>query len=269
MNGTSKPIRFIIGCLVFVLTLMILGTVVFDKYIKTSDLELTHQIIFDISAQGQDPEIFEQTLTVLQQNLNATAGVVSTTFSKEVSAQKHVFLTARLAPQVAVSQEELLSNLRQIYPNIALQSQTLTTSLITQLHKTLLVLSMTLMIFVATAIILSISLVTRTGLSMQKSVIDILRLIGSPNSFIARQFQWFTFRMSFFSSIMGMLLAFGCFVSLSLFSNVLGISINLRLMSQELIILIFCLPLSISLLALMVARIEVIRTLIRLDTRHP
>ncbi len=268
IDTSSKPIRFVIGCLVFMLTLMLLGAVAFQKYIEMGDSQLKQSVIFDVNGEGQDPEVFDQTSRALRQNLSATAGVVGTEYVVDQAAPRHLLLTASLASQMVLTHEDLLSNLRQIYPHVTLQSQLLATSITDPIYRALLLITFALMGLVGVTMMLSITLVTRTGLNMQRSVIDILRLIGAPNPFIARQFQWFAFRMSFVSSFLGVTFAFSCFFIFTLLSKKLGIPENATVLHQELVIIMAALPFVIALLALVVARVEVVRTLIRLDRQY-
>ena len=60
---------------------------------------------------------------------------------------------------------------------------------------------------VLVAAVLAVVFTVRTGLAVHRDEIEILHLIGAPNSYIARQFQWHTARLSVVGGLGGALLA--------------------------------------------------------------
>ncbi|HVJ33703.1 MAG TPA: FtsX-like permease family protein [Terriglobia bacterium] len=66
-----------------------------------------------------------------------------------------------------------------------------------------------LVLLVLTAAAATVVFVTRTGLAVHQPVIEILHLVGAQDSYIARQFQAQSFRVSLAGGIIGTLLAIG------------------------------------------------------------
>ena len=83
-------------------------------------------------------------------------------------------------------------------------------------------------LLVAGACLLSVVLVTRSGVVIHHETIELLHLIGARDSYIARQFQSEAFRMGLRGSLLGMVLFLAAFAMLSWSSA----SINVVLMQR-------------------------------------
>ncbi|MFX4219582.1 MAG: cell division protein FtsX [Thalassobaculum sp.] len=71
-----------------------------------------------------------------------------------------------------------------------------------------------ILVVVLLAAVLAVVFAVRTGLSVHRDEIEILNLIGAPDRYIARQFQWHAGRLSLIGGIVGALLAVASIVGL-------------------------------------------------------
>jgi cell division transport system permease protein len=122
---------------------------------------------------------------------------------------------------------------------------------------------------------LTVIFVTRTGLATHRAVIEVVHLIGAPDRYIARQFQAQALRLGIFGGIVGLicgaatvigvdkLLAFAARQSVAPGSAAPGLSFDFRLLPWQWIVLAI-LPIVVALVAMMTARITVLRSLARM-----
>ncbi|MDF1793779.1 MAG: hypothetical protein P1U88_17840 [Thalassobaculaceae bacterium] len=66
------------------------------------------------------------------------------------------------------------------------------------------------------AAVLAVIFAVRTGLSVHRDEIEVLNLIGAPDRYIARQFQWHAGRLSLIGGIIGAVLAVASIIGLQL-----------------------------------------------------
>ena len=268
---SNAPFRLIVGCLVFVLTLALTGTFSLNHFIERFNQDILENLVFEVDLVGSDAHQHQNTLMVLQQTLNGMPGVresvVFPVSNQDGLAPASVFIEARINPNVSINVDELLMKMHQVYPNIHLQSHKFIQANIDYLLKSLKIFSYSIITLIATTIIIAISLITRSSLRMHRSVIDILRLIGAPNGYIARQFQWLAFKIGFSSSLFGVFFGVLVFYSMIQFGVSFGLPSEVSIFDQRTVASFLALPAFIALLSLFVARVEVFRTLVKLDTQ--
>lgn len=123
---------------------------------------------------------------------------------------------------------------------------------------------------------LTVIFVTRTGLATHHAVIEVVHLIGAPDRYIARQFQAQALKLGIFGGIVGLacgagtvlgidrLLSFAARQSLAPgMTSGAGLSFDFRLLPWQWIVLAL-LPVVVAIVAMMTARITVLRSLARM-----
>ncbi len=99
-----------------------------------------------------------------------------------------------------------------------------------------------------------------------RAIIDVLRLIGANNKYIARQFQRQAFFAAFKGGIIGIVLAIPVIYSLSWLTGYLGIPEVLKgVIGPHVFIILAFIPFVISFLSMVISRIAVFRTLVRME----
>ncbi|WPZ34992.1 FtsX-like permease family protein [Thalassobaculum sp. OXR-137] len=73
-----------------------------------------------------------------------------------------------------------------------------------------------ILVVVLLAAVMAVIFAVRTGLSVHREEIEILNLIGAPDRYIARQFQWHAGRLALIGGIAGALLAVASIVGLQI-----------------------------------------------------
>ncbi len=123
------------------------------------------------------------------------------------------------------------------------------------------------------AAVLVVVFAVRTGLAVHRDEIEILHLIGAPNGYIARQFQWYTGRLALLGGVVGAILAIASLVALqvaldrwSLDSSSVGLDglIALMRLGWQDWVAFALVPLLIAVIAMVTARISVLISLARL-----
>jgi cell division transport system permease protein len=118
---------------------------------------------------------------------------------------------------------------------------------------------------IALTVMITITLITRSSLATHASVIDVLRLIGANNRYIALKFQKRAFWLALTGGLWGALIALPILFSLNWLSVWLGVPDVLKpTLSWMLLGIILALPFVVGGMSLIVARFSVLRTLARL-----
>jgi cell division transport system permease protein len=276
---SNRPIRLIIGCLVFVLTLILSGTLALNHFVEKFSTNSQDNLVFEVNLEGVDPTQHISLLGTLQQAINAFPPVKESfvipleqpslpASMKDASLKSPPMLTfieAHTYPNAPYQASELLMTLRHIHGGTHIQSNHFIQKNLRYLHHSLTLFSYGIIALLYFAIIVTISLITRSTLKMHGNVIDILRLVGATNNYIAKQFQWVAFRLGFSSSLLGVSLGVIIFFMVTSFATRFGLPSDFIVFNQNILVSFILLPLFVGFISLFVARFEVIRTLIRLD----
>jgi cell division transport system permease protein len=117
---------------------------------------------------------------------------------------------------------------------------------------------------------LTVIFVTRTGLATHRGVIEVVHLIGAPDRYIARQFSSQALKLGILGGIVGLALGAGTVLGID---RVIGFSlgaaagsslaVDFRLLPWQWAVLAL-LPLVVALLAMLTARLTVLRSLARM-----
>ena len=265
----SRPIGVLVGCLAFVLTIMIAATFALHHFFDIFQKDLHHNAVFEVNLPQTPSQQTQDILIALQQYLNAQSFVKEThiiPMTGDGNLLHTAFIETRFDSNTVVSLDDIMKNIRTITPHVHLQSNAFMRANLAYLYDSLRYFSYGVIALIAFTMMGTISFVTRSGLRLHRSVIDILRLIGASNHYIAAQFQWHAFRLGLSSSLLGILcgtVLFALFASLGK-----GIDFNLFSLSHTTFLVLSLLPLSIGFLSLFVARLEVFRTLTVLEDVH-
>jgi cell division transport system permease protein len=116
---------------------------------------------------------------------------------------------------------------------------------------------------------LTVIFVTRTGLATHRGVIEVVHLIGAPDRYIARQFQSQALRLGIVGGIVGLALGAGTvlgidrLIQISVGGGTPGLVVDFRLLPWQWAVLAL-LPLVVALIAMLTARMTVMRSLARM-----
>lgn len=107
--------------------------------------------------------------------------------------------------------------------------------------------------------------VVRTNLRHHNDVIDILRLMGATQRYIAQQFQWHTFRLGFVSCLSGVSVGFGILAIGHLLTEHHIITSIPLIWNQTTVLICLSIPILGGVTGLIASHIEVSRTLHRME----
>ncbi|HLY52363.1 MAG TPA: hypothetical protein VKQ31_05070, partial [Steroidobacteraceae bacterium] len=118
--------------------------------------------------------------------------------------------------------------------------------------------------------VVAVIFATRTGLAVHHGIVEVLHLIGARDGYIARQFEWHALRLGLKGGVAGLLLAIATLVGiatagsqLSALDDAMRVLPALSAPAIEWVTLLL-LPIAAGLVAMLTARITVLRALKRL-----
>lgn len=157
---------------------------------------------------------------------------------------------------------ELRKSLAIVSPDILLDDHQGWLSELLRFAESLQGLSYFLILVVEAATVITVIFVTRTGLAINRRIVDIVHLVGAPNRYIAKQFQNHSLRLGIMGGIIG-----ACLAGLTLLAieYVLGSLSSIILPKLTLSfwhwVLLSLLPVSAGIIAMLTARYTVLRSL--------
>ena len=119
-----------------------------------------------------------------------------------------------------------------------------------------------LILVVGAATVVTVIFVTQTGLAINRRIVDIVHLVGAPNRYIARQFQYHSLRLGLVGGFIGACMAGLTLLAIEYLLGSLSTVILPRLtLSFWHWVLLSLLPLSAGMIAMFTARYTVLRAL--------
>ncbi len=171
-----------------------------------------------------------------------------------------------LDPAVPLDIAAVTQQLREISAGIRIEPHARWHQMLVSLGQAIKSLSYVIIGFIICSIFVVISLITKSSLSTNREIIDVLRLMGARNSYLAKQFQIQAFKTCFQGGIIGIVFALPIIYFLSWFAGYLGIpEIFKNMITPEIVVIFVCLPFIVSVLSMVVSRLTVLRTLRRMD----
>lgn len=120
-------------------------------------------------------------------------------------------------------------------------------------------------LLVGLSAVIMVVFVTRMGLAVHYQIVELLHLIGAQDGYIAREFQLHALKLGFYGGLVGVIFAAVTIVGISQLLGRAGTALlpELTLLPLEWAVLA-TLPLASALVAMLTARITVLRTLARI-----
>ncbi|MBK1667997.1 hypothetical protein CKO28_08100 [Rhodovibrio sodomensis] len=135
-----------------------------------------------------------------------------------------------------------------------------------EVARTLQLLAVLVVALVGAAAVVTVVFVTRTGLSIHRNVIELLHLIGAQDAYVARQFQRHALRLGLTGGLIGLALGAATLWALARWvGQEAGAVVPELTLSQPQWLSLLAVPLAATLVAMLTARITVLRTLARLS----
>lgn len=294
-DAAAKFLPWILGFMVYLAALAVGAALIVDRLADhwRAGLtgNLTIEIPFDESVGVADKSVVLDRIINL---LSATPGVAGTTLlddreiarllepwlgtsAAELDIPLPTMIAVALRPEVPLDRQQLQQDLAAIQPGAMVDDHGAWIEDALSFLRSLQVLAalLTGLVLLATAFI--IVFVTRTGLSIHRGVIEIVHLIGAPNSYIAQQFQAQALRQGLIGGVVGTLLAAATLYGIDHLLQLTGpapvatdsfaasgarLGLHIRLLPWQWAVLAL-LPVATALLAMITARVTVLRSLAR------
>ena len=286
-EGNNRSIPLTVALLVFILTVILMGASSLGQSFREWDLSFSHKVTFEVPfSSPQEKALQKKTGPLLDQVMTYLQSYQSVKKVKLVDPKQLMTvlepwvgsletLTALNLPtliEVDMQQADpetlldLTQSLQKIHPQIRCESHGQWQMLLHTISGILQMASYITAGLIALTVMVLITLVTRSGLEIHKEVIDVLRLIGANNRYIARQFETQAFRLTFKGAFLGIGFALPVSYAFSFVSTLLGLPEILRsIPNLGIVLFVLGLPLVISALSSLVARFSVLRMLARLE----
>lgn len=166
------------------------------------------------------------------------------------------------------SMEVLRTALTAAAPGTQVDDHQRTLGRLIEVARTLQILAILVVALVGMAAVVTVVFVTRTGLAIHRNVIELLHLIGAHDGYVARQFQRHALRLGLAGGVIGLLLALATLFALS---QTLGSNGEVGAFVPEFRLVglqwawLAAIPVATALVAMVTARLTVLRTLSRLS----
>ena len=167
-----------------------------------------------------------------------------------------------LKPNTDVEITAINDFLQQIRPGIQVEKHSQWQQVSARLVEIFRSVAIGIMLVVGFAVLLTVAMMTRSGLVVNRDYIDTLRLIGAKSNYIAKQFQNQAFWVSLRGGLTGMALALPIIYSLQwgidYFNLNNFVQVNLH---HNIVICMIFVPTLLALVSMLIARLSVFRTL--------
>jgi cell division transport system permease protein len=135
-----------------------------------------------------------------------------------------------------------------------------------EVARTLQLLAVLVVVLVGAAAVVTVVFVTRTGLSIHRNVIELLHLIGAHDAYVARQFQRHALRLGLTGGLIGLALGAATLWALARWvGQEAGAIVPELTLSRTQWLSLAAVPLAATLVAMLTARVTVLRTLAKLS----
>jgi cell division transport system permease protein len=175
-------------------------------------------------------------------------------------------IAVEVAPDRTPPLASLARRLARAAPGTRVDDHQRTLGRLLEIARTLQLLAVLVVALVGAAAVVTVVFVTRTGLSIHRNVIELLHLIGAHDAYVARQFQRHALRLGLTGGLIGLALAAATLWALASWVGPQAGAIvpEMRLTDTQWLSLA-AVPLAATLVAMLTARITVLRTLAKLS----
>jgi cell division transport system permease protein len=174
-------------------------------------------------------------------------------------------IDVELENSVALDMAALKLRLKAIAPGAVIDDHGVWLGHLVNLIQTVRALALAVLVFIAFATTGTVIFATRTGLAIHHEAVEVLHLIGAQDAYIARQFASRALILGLRGGVIGLLLAVPSLWGIGTFARSLqsGFLPDFSLGPVHWVILA-CLPIVVALIAMISARLTVMKTLARM-----
>ena len=285
-DGSVRFLPWIVALMVYLASLALAGTLVVRDGVARWDRGLSGTLTAELpaaSAGNRDDGAIEQALKVLRTtpgvvradafNAQRTAALLEPWLGKDIDAGDLPLprlIDVHVEPSVGIDLAALGQRLAAAVPGAKLDDHRRWLDRVLRTAVAIEVVAGLIVALVGVAAVLAVIFATRTGLAVHQGIGEVLHLIGARDGYIARQFEWHALRLGIKGGIAGLALASLTLVGFAAAATQVGaIDDAMRVLpalSAPAIewALLLVLPVAAGLIAMLTARITVLRALKRL-----
>jgi len=284
-DGSVRFLPWIVALMVYLASLALAGTLVVRDAVERWDRGLTGTLTVELpaaSAGSRADGAVELALKVLRTtpgvvradpvDARRTAALLEPWLGKDIDAEDLPLprlIDVETEPRVGVDLAALGQRLAAAVPGAQLDDHRRWLDRVLRTALALEIVAGMVVALVGLAAVLAVVFATRTGLAVHHGIVEVLHLIGARDGYIARQFEWHALRLGIKGGIAGLLLATATLVGVAAAAQVGAIDDAVRVvpaLSAPAIdwALLLLLPVVAGLVAMLTARITVLRALKRL-----
>ena len=285
-DGSVRFLPWIVALMVYLASLALAGTLVVRDAVERWDRGLTGTLTVELpaaSAGSRADGAVELALKVLRTtpgvvradpvDARRTAALLEPWLGKDIDAEDLPLprlIDVETEPRVGVDLAALGQRLAAAVPGAQLDDHRRWLDRVLRTALALEIVAGMVVALVGLAAVLAVVFATRTGLAVHHGIVEVLHLIGARDGYIARQFEWHALRLGIKGGIAGLVLAIATLVGVAAAAaqvGAIGDAVRvLPALSAPAIewALLLLLPVAAGLVAMLTARITVLRALKRL-----
>lgn len=270
----TKLVPWIVALLVFLLCLVLSGASSLGVSVHKWQTGMSHRVTVEIPLRHElDRErITASVVGYLKSNpsiLNMKVadkeklmGIFGVESQRSIDIPLPVLIDLTLHPDSSHNNQEMVVQLQNFTPGVRFETYTQWYDMLNILQKSMQLIAYTFVLLIMIAVVIVITLVTKSGLLAHQESINILRLIGASNSYVAKKFQKNAFILSSKGALIGFILALPVTAFLNSAISYFG-GPDLFEFQHDIVMLFILplIPLFVVLLSVCVSRFAVLKTL--------
>ncbi len=283
-DATRRFIPLIVGAMVYLAALALAGTFALDGTVQQWSDSLRGALTVQLPGVAQDPEGEEA-----KARIDAAVGLLlETTGVLSASALPYAQSQALLEPWLGagdlpadlpipiivdvsvdtgarINYEDLGQRLEEVVPGARINDNGVFLSRLVTLARAVQLVGLVVVFIVAVAAVSIVVFATRAGMTSHRDTIELLHLIGARDNYIARRFVTHALSYGLAGGLLGLALAVVTLAALALAARGVDQTLLPRL-SLDLTawVALLCVPIASALIAMITARVTVLRALRRL-----
>ena len=282
-DASARFLPWLIAFMVYLATLALAAAIAVSNVTQAWDSGLAGKLTVQVPPASDGDRDQTQRIDAVLEALRQTPGVRSAEqlsraemtellqpWLGEAAGSADLPLPALIAVEVMAERAPELSSLQRRLETAAagtrVDDHQRTLGRLLEVARTLQLLAVLVVVLVGAAAIVTVVFVTRTGLSIHRNVIELLHLIGAHDAYVARQFQRHALRLGLTGGLIGLALGAATLWALTRWvGQEAGAVVPELTLSRTQWLSLVAVPLAATLVAMLTARITVLRTLAKLS----